>query len=314
MSVSGTLQSPTPTSATPGPPLRVGLIAGQGQLPFLVAEGIQRAGFRVCGLGLAGQFDPDLPAQCDQFQSVGITQLGRWIRILRRWEVSDAIMVGRVAHSRKHGRFLWLRYPPDLLALRLWYSTLRHDRRTATMLTVLADALGRRGVNLLDCRVYLGDQMAIDGVLTTRTPPTADVERDLAFGWPLLMLVADHGIGQAIAVRGCDVLAVEAAEGTDALIDRAGPLARGRPWMLLKSSSATHDMRADVATIGVTTIERLHAAGGRTLVVGADHVIMIDREAVIRRAEELNICIIGVALNTAAPLPPRLAGLGAIQH
>lgn len=154
--------------------------------------------------------------------------------------------------------------------------------------------------------------MALSGIMTPRVRPAPEVEIDFAFGWPLLMLVADHGIGQAIAVRGCDVLAVEAAEGTDALIDRAGALARGRPWMLLKSSSANHDMRADVATIGVATVERLYAAGGRTLVVGENHVIMIDRPEIIRRAEELGVSIVGVPQGDAAFAPPFTAAADAL--
>ncbi|MFW5653700.1 MAG: LpxI family protein [Planctomycetota bacterium] len=274
----------------------IGIIAGQGRLPLLVAEGARAAGRRVCAVGLAGQYDAELPSLCDRFRSLGIAQLGRWIRCLRRWGVHEVVMVGRVAHKRKHARLVWLRYPPDLLAFRLWYTTLRHDRRTATMLTALADALHHRGVTLIDSRRFIGAHMAYDGLMTPTVHPTIEMQRDLEFGWPLLLMVASNGIGQAIAVRACDVLAVEAAEGTDALIERAGALCDHRPWILLKSSAPAHDMRAVVATVGVRTIEHLHANGGRALVLGDAHVIMIDRKDVIRRAEELGICIIGRAV------------------
>lgn len=271
----------------------IGLIAGQGQLPLLVAQGIRRAGRSVAAVGLAGQFDPALPLECDCFREVGLASLGRWIRTFHRWRVSQAIMVGRVSHQRKYARFQWLRHPPDWRAARLWYRYLRHDRRTRTVLTALAEELGRNGVTLIDSRTYIDDHLATAGLLTGHSP-TAELQRDIEFGWPLLEQLLALGIGQSMAVRGRDVVAVEAAEGTDGMIDRAGEVCGRRPWVLLKASAKDHDMRADVATIGVETIARLHAAGGRAIAVGVKRVILIDRPAVIAEADRLGVAIVGM--------------------
>lgn len=271
----------------------VGLIAGQGQLPLLVAQGIRSAGGRVAAIGLAGQYDASLPGSCDAFREVGLTSLGRWISTFRRWGVHEAVMVGRVSQKRKYARFQWLRHPPDWRALLLWYRYLRHDRRTRAVLTALANELGRNGVTLIDSRTYIPDHLASAGLMT-RHSPTAEVQGDIDFGWPLLEQLLALGVGQAMAVRGRDVIAVEAAEGTNGMIERSGEVCGKRPWVLLKASSRDHDMRADVATIGVDTIERLHAAGGRAIVLGAQRVILIDKPQVIAAADRLGVAIVGM--------------------
>lgn len=273
-------------------PESIGLIAGQGQLPLLVARGIRSAGRGVAAVGLAGQFDPSLPRECDTFREVGLASLGRWIRTFRRWQVREAVMVGRVSQKRKYATFQWLHHPPDWRAIWLWYRYLRHDRRTRMVLTALADELGRNGVTLIDSRTYIEDHLATAGVMT-RHSPTAESQRDIDFGWPLLEQLLALGIGQSMAVRGRDVVAVEAAEGTDGMIERAGEVCGRRPWVLLKASAKDHDMRADVATIGVETITRLHAAGGRAIAVGVKRVILIDRPAVIGEADRLGVAIVG---------------------
>lgn len=271
----------------------IGLIAGQGRLPLLVADGIRAAGGRVAAIGLAGQFDAALPERCDSFREVGLTSLGRWIATFHRWQVREAVMVGRVSQKRKFARLQFLRHPPDWRAIMLWYRYLRHDRRTPAVLTALADELGRNGVTLIDSRTYISDHLASAGLMA-RTSPTAELQRDIEFGWPLLEQVLALGVGQAIAVRGRDVVAVEAAEGTNGMIERAGAICDRRPWVLLKASARDHDMRADVATIGVETIERFHASGGRAIALGVGRVILIDKPQVIAAAERLGVSIMGI--------------------
>jgi hypothetical protein len=271
---------------------RVGLIAGRGRLPILVAEGMRRAGLRVCAVGLRDQFHPDLPAACDEFAVAGITRLGRWIRVLRRAGVEQAVMIGGVAKTRMHDPLRWLRYFPDLRAINLWYRRLRHDRRDAAVLAAVADELARSGITLIDSTTHIGDHLATEGTLT-RTAPTAAQSADIAFGWSLVQQLADLGIGQAMAVRDRDVLAVEAIEGTDRMIDRAGELCRASGWTLLKTAATGHDMRADVPTIGVETVERLARCGGGCIAVAARCVILVDRPAVIAAAERAGIAIVG---------------------
>ncbi len=271
----------------------VGLIAGAGQLPILVAEGIRAVGGTVCGLGFQGSVDDETKQHCDEYRDVGLAQLGKWVRTFRKWGVHQAVMVGGVAHTKKYRRFQFLHYLPDTQAAVLWYRKLRHDRRTATILTVLADELATQGIQLMDNRTYIPDHLASSGVLTT-THPTKDLQRDIDFGWNLISQAVELSFGQSMAIRGCDVIAVEAAEGSDAMIERAGQLSGGRPWVFLKTSSRGHDMRADVPTIGVTTIEHVHQAGGRALALGAGRVIMMDKPKVIQRANELGVAIVGL--------------------
>ena len=262
-------------------------------MPLITAEGIRRSGSKVAAIGLAGQYDPELPHCCDLFRVVGITSLGRWIRTLHGWGVREAVMVGRVSQKRKYARLQFLRYPPDWRAIRLWYRHMRHDRRTGALLAALADELASNGVVLIDSRMHVQDHLATPGTLG-RIALSNELRLDVEFGWPLFERVLELGVGQAMAVRGRDVIAVEAAEGTNRMIERAGELCRGRPWVLFKASSRDHDMRADVATVGVETIERLQRAGGRAIAAGSHRVILIDKPDVLAAADRLGVAIVGM--------------------
>lgn len=281
------------TRARTGKVSAIGIIAGQGRLPILVAHGARTAGLAVHGLGLAAQFDPEFPTCCDTFRVVGIASLNRWIRSFRRLGVDHAILVGRVHQQTKYQRFHWLRYPPDWRALRLWYGVLRRDRRTATVLSALADELGRAGVTLMDSTTYIRDHLAESGLMT-RVAPAPHLKADIEFGWPLFQQLLRLRIGQSMAVANRDVVAVEAAEGTDAMVDRTGEICRGRPWAFLKSASPDHDMRADVPTMGVQTIRRLHGAGCRAVVLGSGRVILLGRSDLLNEANELGLPMLGM--------------------
>ena len=135
--------------------------------------------------------------------------------------------------------------------------------------------------------------MANEGVLGNREPTTAQ-RRDIAFGWPLLHDIAAMDVGQAMVVRDADVIAVEAIEGTDRMIKRAGELCRSQGWCLLKTAADGHDRRADVPTIGVDSIARLAAAGCGCIAVGSGRVILLDRPAVLAACDAAHIAIVGV--------------------
>ena len=275
---------------------QAGLIAGQGTLPFLVARGMRAQGRRVLCLGLRGQWEHGLPAECDSFGEAGILQLGRWIRYFRRAGVTEVTMVGRVSKKRMHDPWMVLkalRDLPDWRTADLWFRRLRHDRRSATLLRAVADDLAAHGVVLIDSTRYIPEHMASEGAMG-RIRPDARAEGDIAFGWPLLRQVGGLDIGQAISVRDRDVIAVEAVEGTDAMIRRSGELCRARGWTLLKTARPGHDMRADVPTIGVQTIEALAAAGARCVAVGVGRVILVDRPAVLEAADRAGIAVVGV--------------------
>jgi DUF1009 family protein len=273
---------------------KVGLIAGQGRLPLLVARGVRAAGGRVCCVGLHGQYDLQLRQLCDEFHDVGLVRIGQWMRILRRAGVSEAVMVGGVAKARMHDRWKLFRQIPDWRAAVLWYRHLRHDRRNATVLRAVAEELARNRITLIDSTTYIPEHLATEGVLT-RTWPSGAQKGDIEFGWPLLRQMVELDVGQSIAVRDRDVVAVEAVEGTDAMIQRAGQLCKSKGWTLLKTASQDHDMRADVPTIGLSTIQRAAEAGCTCIAVGSGRVILVDKPAVLNAADEKKIAIVGMA-------------------
>lgn len=250
-------------------------------------------------MGLRDQFDPALRAECDEFRVAGVVQLGKWIRLLKRWDVDDAIMVGAVTKTRVHDPLRLIRQLPDWRAIRVWYGRLRHDRRNAAVLAAVADELARNGITLIDSTLYIPDHLASVGVMT-EVQPTAAQSADIAFGFALLAQTVELDIGQSMVVRDRDVITVEAVEGTDRMIDRAGELCRSRGWTLLKTSKAGHDMRADVPTIGVGTVERVHLGGGGCIAVGAGRVILVDRPAVISAANRAGIALVGVEIGVEA--------------
>ena len=272
----------------------LGIIAGNGILPVLVARGAKSSGYRVCCVGLKNQFSPELPQECDEFAVAGMARIGRWIRLLHKWGANDAVMVGGVGKTVMHDPFRMLRTMPDVRGLVLWYRRLRHDRRDATVLAAIADELLTSGVTLIDSTTHIHQHLAGSGVLGS-VAPTPMQSADIEFGWPLLGQTVDLHIGQSIAVREGDVLAVEAIEGTEALIDRAGGLCKAKGWTLLKTAASDHDMRADVPSIGVNTIEQVAAAGCRCIAVGSDRVILLDAPAVIAAANEAGVALVGVA-------------------
>lgn len=274
-------------------PEPVGLIAGSGELPMLVARGARAAGRPVVCVALRDSFDPRLPALCDHFHEVGMVQIGRWIRLLRRGGVRQAVMVGGVRKTRMHDPLRLFRQIPDLRAAWLWYRRLRHDRRNHAVLAALADELASCGVPLMDSTTFIQDHLASAGVMGAVQPGT-DARGDVAFGWPLLRQLVELDVGQSMAVRDRDVIAVEAIEGTDAMIERAGSLCHAKGWTLLKTAKAAHDRRADVPTIGVATIERVAAAGCRCIALGTGQVILVDRPAVIAAADRLGVAVWGL--------------------
>ena len=276
------------------------IIAGQGELPRLCAEGIHATGRRVLGLGMRGFFADDFPAACDEFRTVGFLRPGGWIRAARKAGCEDAILIGRVGKGLMHSRRFkleMLREIPDLYSLDVWYRKLRFDRRSATLLRTFADDLAHRGLVLVDSTTYLPEHLATEGAMTAREP-SASTLGDIEFGWPLLTRVSALHIGQSMAVRQRDVICVEAVEGTDRMIRRAGELCPRGGWTLLKTAAPDHDMRTDVPTIGVRTIEQAAEAGCTCIALGAGRVILADRPRVVEAAEAAGVAIVGVPSST----------------
>ncbi len=270
---------------------RIGLIAGAGRFPFLVAQGARQAGHEVVVVGLRGLADPSLRELADRFYWSGVVRLGRWIRIFRREGVSRAIMAGSVRKREMYGRFRLLRYLPDWTTIRLWFFVAA-DKRNDTLLRAAAAEMQRKGVTLSNSVEFCADHLARPGVMT-RLQPSAAQRKDAEFGWRIAKEIGRLDIGQAVAVKEQEGIAVEAIEGTDDMIRRAGALCRSGGWTLVKVAKPDQDMRFDVPTVGVNTIENLHANGARMLVIEAGKTLMVDREKVIAAADRLGIVVMG---------------------
>jgi len=278
----------------PPPPTPLGLIAGAGRLPVLVAEGMSKMGHPVRAIGFNDLFDPALPALCDRFECVAPLRIGTWGAKLRRMDITHAVMVGRVDKARyMHDPLRLVRNIPDLRAAIVWYRRLRHDRRSSELLAAVAEELARTGVHLMDSTAHIEEHLATPGAMTRRDPSQAQ-SSDIEFGWPLLVEALRLDIGQSMAVRERDVLAVEAIEGTDRMIERVGELCRAPGWTMLKGARSGHDRRADVPTVGEMTIQKLHDAGGRCLALAAGDVILVDKPKTLALADKLGVAVVGV--------------------
>jgi DUF1009 family protein len=276
----------------------LGLIAGEGVFPLLVARGARAAGRRVVCCAFAGHAWPELREVCDDFRWVGIARVGSWVRTLRKAGCRDAIMVGRVAKTEMYDRWRFVRYIPDLTTLRLFYSILRSDKRPQSILQALVNRLAQGGITLIDSTTFTPDQLVTPGVLTRRQP-SASQWADIHYGWQICQTISGLDIGQSIAVRDREIIAVEALEGTNAMIERAGKLCRcSGDWVMIKVANARQDMRVDVPTIGTTTIEKLAAAGAGCVVLEPGKTIILERPKVIELAERHKIAIVGYSGET----------------
>jgi UDP-2,3-diacylglucosamine hydrolase len=271
----------------------VGLIAGEGRLPFMIAAGAKKAGAKVVCVGLDGSSEASLASEVDIFYTVPLARPGSWIRKLKRHGVINTVMVGRVAKGQIFTPWRILKYLPDWRAVRIWYWRLRKkNKQNEILLSALADELASGGIILEDSTKYCKEHLATNGPMTEHKPGSGVIS-DIEFGWPIVKKIAEMDIGQAIAVREREVIAVEGIEGTADMIERAGRLCKKGGWTLLKAAKAKKDMRFDVPCIGPDTIKSLAANGAKCLVVEAGKTIIIDKPQTLKLAGEIGICVIG---------------------
>ncbi len=271
-------------------PARIGIIAGAGCFPFLVADGARSAGREVVVIGLRGLADPELRRRADRFYWSGVVRLGRWIRIFRREDVSRVILAGSVRKSDMYGRLRLLRYVPDWTSIKVWYRRTA-DKRNDSILLAATDEMARAGFVVQSSVEYCPEALAHAGRLTRRSPDP-DQDKDIDFGWRVAKEIGRLDIGQSVAVKEQEVIAVEAIEGTDAMIRRAGQLCRAGGWVLVKVAKPQQDMRFDVPTVGPDTIEHLAAAKSGALVIEAGKTLLIQPEKMIQLADRYGIAVI----------------------
>jgi DUF1009 family protein len=271
--------------------VRLGLIAGNGRFPFLVLDAARSVGHDVTVVAIKEEALPDLAdaaarAPRAALHWVSLGQLGKCITLLKEAGVTEAVMAGQVKHAK-----LFADIVPDLTLIGVLLRL--KARNTDALISGIADVLREHGINLLDSTALLAPLLAREGVLTRRAP-TGDERGDLEHGYRVADAVAGLDVGQTIAVKSGAVVAVEAMEGTDAVIARAGELA-GRGVRIVKVAKPNQDMRFDVPVVGVSTIAAMAAAGATLLSVDAGKTLLIDGEAIIRAADEAEIAIVGRA-------------------
>ena len=276
---------------------RIGLLAGWGRYPLVVAEALRRQGREIYGLGIKDHVDPQLRDLCTGYREIGLARLGAAIRFLRRHHVRQATMAGKVHKVLLFQPRSWIRHlPPDWTCIKTFYPhfvSKTKDRTDDSMLGAVVDAYARGGVTFAPATDFAPELLVKQGIIAGGKLSRSE-SLDIAFGWRLAKEMGRLDVGQSVAVKGQAVIAVEAIEGTDLCIQRAGELCRTGGFTLVKVAKPQQDMRFDVPTIGAGTLQSLAAAGGRVLAVEADKTIVIDQDEVAQLAKRHRITVVAI--------------------
>ena len=280
---------------------KLGLIAGNGRFPFLLLDAARAHGLDVVIAAIREETDPEIDARAAADPGVtvhwlSLGELSRLIETFQRAGVRRAVMAGQVRHKQ-----IFSSIRPDWRLGKLLLSL--RTKNTDMLLGAVAKVLGDEGIELIASTAFLEPLLAPFGVLTARAPSPAE-ESDIAYGLIVARGVAGFDIGQTVVVASGACVAVEAMEGTDAAIARAGALMRtleaaastlDRSLCVVKVAKPKQDLRFDVPIVGLPTIEAMAEAGARCLAVEAGHTLLFDREALIARADAVGIAVVGVA-------------------
>jgi DUF1009 family protein len=270
------------------PVSRIGLIAGNGRFPFLALQGARSLGHDVTVVAVKEEAFPELEgaarAAGADLHWVSLGHLGKCIKVLKQAGVRQAIMAGQVKHAKIFSGII-----PDLTLLSVL--TKLTARNTDALISAVAEVLRGEGIELLDSTAFLAPLLARPGTLGRREPSTEELD-DFAFGYRMADAIAAMDIGQTIVVRHKAVVAVEAMEGTDAVIARAAEIA-GPGTRVVKVAKPNQDMRFDVPVVGVATIEAMHAAGATALTIDAGRTVILDGDRFIEAADAAGIAVVG---------------------
>ncbi len=277
-------------------PNRIGLVAGWGDFPVQIAQRLVESGREVYCIGVANHASERLAEICQGFKVFGIGQLGAQAQFLRRHDVTQATMAGKIFKTRLLTRFAWIRHRPDWTCWRYFYRqflTGTEDRRDDTMLLTITRLFEDKGIVFLPATNFAPELLVKEGVLTHRAPNIYE-RNDIAFGWQLAKSMGGLDIGQSVAVKGRACLAVEAIEGTDECIRRAGGLCEAGNFTIVKVAKPKQDTRFDMPTIGLGTIESMIKSGARVLAIEADMTIVLDQEQVVAQANQHGLTIVAI--------------------
>ncbi len=275
---------------------RIGLIAGWGRYPILIADKLSHLGWRVYCLGIAGHADRSLADVCEDFRTVGLTRMGSQIRYFRRHGVREVTLAGKVHKVLLFNRdFLW-KNVPDLVCVRTFFPhfiTGSKTRGDDSLLTAVVNGYEKRGLIVKPATELVPELLVKYGQITGKRPNKSQ-RQDIRYAWQLAKAMGGLDVGQCVAVKGRAVLAVEAVEGTDQCIRRAGMLCPAGGFVVVKVAKPQQDMRFDVPTIGMATVQTLAAAGGSILAIEAKKTIIVDEAHVIPFANRNGITIVSV--------------------
>jgi DUF1009 family protein len=282
---------------------RVGILAGWGRYPLVIAEALRRQGCETYCQGVIGHADPALAQVCDHFRWLGLARFGSAIRYFQRQGVSEATMVGKIFKVRLFQRFAWIRHLPDLRTIRMFmphFWTRQKDCRDDTLLTAIVDEFASAGIRLGPATDYAPELLLPPGQITKRAPNSWQF-KDIRFGWRTAKELGRLDIGQSVAVKNQAVLAVEAVEGTDQCIRRAGSLCPAGGFTVVKVAKPQQDMRFDVPTIGLDTLQTMLQSGAAVLAVEAGKTILLDRAEAIAFADRHKLVIVSLSGDQVNP-------------
>lgn len=272
---------------------RVGLLAGAGRFPIVFAEAARKQGHTVHCMGVAGMVDESLRGICADFHTAPLGRMGRAIRFFKRRQVERVVMAGKIEKRVLFDPFRIIQHLPDWRAMHMWFRYARENKKDDTLLLAVIREFERDKIRFESALDFCPELLVKHGFLTSRKP-TPLQWKDVRFGWEIAKEMGRLDIGQTIVVNDTAVVAVEAIEGTDECIQRAGELCRRGGFTVIKVAKPQQDRRFDVPTIGLQTIQSMHEAGGRILAVECGQTILLDEPEVIELANRLGIIIVSL--------------------
>ena len=271
-----------------------GLIAGNGRFPFLVLEAARSQGIEMAVIALKEEASPELEALSKRLHWVSLGELSKAIELMQQEGVKHAVMAGQVKHNK-----IFSAIRPDWKLAKLLFSLPR--KNTDSLIGAVAKVLEEEGIELVDSTLFLKPLVPEAGVLTRRAPNEHEAA-DIEYGLGVARQIAAMDIGQTVVISDRACVAVEAMEGTDETIERAGRFAQGKPLVVVKVSKPKQDMRFDVPVVGLPTVESMKRAGATALALDAGRTLLFERASLIAKADEAGIAIQAVVPMLVAPL------------
>jgi DUF1009 family protein len=265
---------------------KYGLIAGNGRFPFLVLEAARSQGIEMVVAAIKEETSPEIEQRARTVHWLSLGQLGKLIKTFKAEGVNKAIMAGQVKHKQIFSGIL-----PDFKMMQVLASLA--TRNTDSLIGAVARVLEAEGIQLMASTAFLQPLLPEPGILTKRSPSSEEQE-DLNYGYKLARELGRLDVGQTVVVSQAACVAVEAMEGTDAVIERAASLVNGRPLRVVKLAKPNQDLRFDVPVVGIPTIQNMKRANATALAIEARKTLMIDRQEFVREADAANIAVVAV--------------------